>query len=383
MSNNKYDDVYVLGNSVAEIFEGDKDYTQPVVQTFYGKKYIELDCFITKINEREKIWSFECECLNKDILDYKHQLELKEKELNDSCQHYEYQISELNKEIYRLKQRQKFLEHPYFIKCLDGNDFFIRGKGGYFDEREVVSFNQEKDTQTQNPHWIGFSGNADDNNIQPILRGFMKWCDWLLTQEETKLYINKTTNKKLTHDEIEFLSQLQQDLLRQETSIRYNDCQASPRFWGIEEDDYVYRADSEYGGDEVLYDSPNDTHFDNLQDAKDFYKDYFDEFLQYEEDKEYYKQQFKDIVTLEELHEFLNDNDIYDGTQVVYRETTSKISRNTGAFLTKRDAKEYIERFGYNHNNPRTYAMTGYRNFRLEKLLSIIMTTNWEKLDHE
>jgi len=34
--------------------------------------------------------------------------------------------------------------------------------------------------------------------------------------------------------------------------------------------------------------------------------------------------------------------------------------------------KEYIEKYGYNHNQPRTYAMTAYRNFELMHLLKIL-----------
>ena len=38
----------------------------------------------------------------------------------------------------------------------------------YFDDREAVSFNDDG--------FIGFAGWADNENVQPILRGF---CDWV------------------------------------------------------------------------------------------------------------------------------------------------------------------------------------------------------------
>ena len=41
----------------------------------------------------------------------------------------------------------------------------------YFGGREAVSFNGDG--------FIGFAGWSDNVNVQPILRGFKKWCDWL------------------------------------------------------------------------------------------------------------------------------------------------------------------------------------------------------------
>lgn len=82
-------------------------------------------------------------------------------------------------------------EHPYFVRVIRsslrvfnyhgyGDRAFIRGRGSYFADREVISFNSEKDTNTNNEHWIGFCGDADDKNCQPILQAFIEWCDWLL-----------------------------------------------------------------------------------------------------------------------------------------------------------------------------------------------------------
>jgi hypothetical protein len=59
-------------------------------------------------------------------------------------------------------------------------------------------------------------------------------------------------------------------------------------------------------------------------------------------------------------------------------EKRSEISRQTGAFLTKRACKEYIDCYGYNHVQPHTYAMTAYRNFELEHLLKILKTMEFK-----
>ena len=41
----------------------------------------------------------------------------------------------------------------------------------YFGGREAVSFNGDG--------FIGLAGWSDKINVQPILRGFKQWCDWL------------------------------------------------------------------------------------------------------------------------------------------------------------------------------------------------------------
>lgn len=45
----------------------------------------------------------------------------------------------------------------------------VRCKAYYFDDREAVSFNTDG--------FIGFAGWADDNNIKPVLAGFVDWID--------------------------------------------------------------------------------------------------------------------------------------------------------------------------------------------------------------
>lgn len=41
----------------------------------------------------------------------------------------------------------------------------------YFTQRECISFNEDG--------FIGFAGWADQGNTNPILRAFIKWCDYL------------------------------------------------------------------------------------------------------------------------------------------------------------------------------------------------------------
>lgn len=93
-----------------------------------------------------------------------------------------------NKHIKRYNNGNKY---PYFVRVIPsstkvfnyrelGDRAFLRAKGGYFSDRELISFNNEKDTNTNNEHWIGFAGDADDTNVQPVLHAFIEWCDWLI-----------------------------------------------------------------------------------------------------------------------------------------------------------------------------------------------------------
>ena len=49
---------------------------------------------------------------------------------------------------------------------------YLRVDGRYWQGREAVSFNADGH--------IGFAGWADDQNVQPFLRGFMRWLkEWM------------------------------------------------------------------------------------------------------------------------------------------------------------------------------------------------------------
>jgi len=55
---------------------------------------------------------------------------------------------------------------------------FLTAKGTYFTAREVISFNRSG--------FIGFCGEADDNNTQPVLTAFMAWCEWVKSEKEAQ-----------------------------------------------------------------------------------------------------------------------------------------------------------------------------------------------------
>lgn len=51
------------------------------------------------------------------------------------------------------------------VKC------FLYMNSHYFTRREAISFNQDG--------FIGFAGWADQGNTNPLLRAFLKWCDYM------------------------------------------------------------------------------------------------------------------------------------------------------------------------------------------------------------
>lgn len=76
----------------------------------------------------------------------------------------------LNKPIYWLhvnysSYNARYDEHDRITRA------FLTGEGSYFDAREVISFNADG--------FIGFCGEASDENTEPVLTAFVKWCDWL------------------------------------------------------------------------------------------------------------------------------------------------------------------------------------------------------------
>lgn len=54
---------------------------------------------------------------------------------------------------------------------------FIQVDGSYFKNREAISFNENG--------FIGFAGWSDSNNIQPIIKAFINWCDSIVLTPDT------------------------------------------------------------------------------------------------------------------------------------------------------------------------------------------------------
>ena len=177
---------------------------------------------------------------------------------------------------------------------------------------------------------------------------------------------------KVSQEDYDFLKDLQHELNTQDT-----DGNAQPVFWGVEETVEECRGgDGEYGGDPYIsYDDGAWTVEEAVEAVEEEFRDDPDS---YGDDvrKEW---EAVDKTWAEDVYDFITETlkwpNVYG---VVYSEKVERVTPYTGAFITKRACKNYIERYGYNHNNPHTYAMTAYRNFELERLLQILRTMEFE-----
>lgn len=180
-------------------------------------------------------------------------------------------------------------------------------------------------------------------------------------------------NIEISQEDYEFLKDLQNELKTQE-----NDGNADPVFWGVEETVEECRGgDGEYGGDPyITFDDGKWSLEEAIEEVEDELKnnpEYSDEWLHKEWEE-------VDKSCAEDVYEFMTGMLCWEGIYgVVYVEKVNRVTPFTGAFITKRACKEYIRKYGYNHNDPHTYAMTAYRNFELGRLINILKSLNFEK----
>ena len=166
---------------------------------------------------------------------------------------------------------------------------------------------------------------------------------------------------RLSQDDAQFLRDLQNELLTQP-----NDGNADPVFWGVIET--REEPAPEDCGEPRIYNCDGDCSVMTLEEAVEWVNENIED---------------KDLIHLwdtldhddfDAVFEFIHDKMGVEDASVVWVEEHSRVSEDTGAFLTKRACQEYIRRYGYNHSRPHTYAMTAYRNYELARLLKILKT---------
>lgn len=168
---------------------------------------------------------------------------------------------------------------------------------------------------------------------------------------------------EINKEDYEFLKDLQHELLTQE-----NDGNADPVFWGVMETKEVAVPDG--CGDETKI-SYDDGAWD-LNQAVDVVNECIGEYPKELRDK---WRNDVDQTDIREVYDFLQDDMEYGDIYGLFDfKEKDELCRFTGAFLTKRACKEYVEKYAYNHSQPRTYAMTAYRNYELARLLKILKT---------
>ena len=162
----------------------------------------------------------------------------------------------------------------------------------------------------------------------------------------------------------EFLKDLCNELRTQP-----NDGNADPIYWGVLEDHQVLALEGD--GDPYF---TTDDGLITLEDAIE----YVDQcIMEYNADiQDEWKDVWKDNP--DDVSYFIRETLKWDYYDVIWQRTEERVSTTTGAFLTKRACKKYIETNAYHHDNPRTYAMTAFRNYELEKLLKVLKSLEIE-----
>lgn len=176
--------------------------------------------------------------------------------------------------------------------------------------------------------------------------------------------------------DIQFLKDLQQQM-QWEDKNDY-DSQAAPRFWVII-DTRTAPANEDYdnGFDSYFHNDGDHTEFRNFDELKDFIEEY------YEDDVDDYLQSLlndesKHFDTLwAHIENHLNDDGFFSK---VFCKREDFIVKDT-MFLTKEEAKHHLELNHYNYtSNARTYAMTAWRAPKVERLLKILMSFDWDSV---
>ena len=173
---------------------------------------------------------------------------------------------------------------------------------------------------------------------------------------------------QISDEDYEFLKDLQHEL-----NTQTNDGNADPVYWGVMETREVGVPDG--CGDERIYLGDGGT--ETLEGAVAYVGSYVVDDEDMAAWNEVDKTNIDDVVT------FCREKLGMPEARIVDVEKKSEISRLTGAFLTKRACQEYIENYGYNHESPRTYAMTAYRNFEFERLLKFLKTMEFKEQQPE
>lgn len=177
---------------------------------------------------------------------------------------------------------------------------------------------------------------------------------------------------ELSQEDYEFLKDLQNEL-----NAQTNDGNADPVFWGVEETVEECRGEyGDFGGDPYIrFDDGKWTLEEAVEEVEQAFKDEPEE---YDDD---IRSAWEDVdkTSAEDIYEFMTNELEWDNVYgVVYVEKVERVTPFTGAFLTKRACKKYIEKYGYNHNSPHTYAMTAFRNFEYERLIKILKGIKFE-----
>lgn len=171
------------------------------------------------------------------------------------------------------------------------------------------------------------------------------------------------------NSDIQFLKDLQVELQQQD-----DDGQASPIFWTV--GDYRMTPCPDGCHDDYFINAPNRDYYGSLDELlndirEEEYEDYSDDI----------KEEFLEISCEITALDWLMKN--YDEeTELIPVKEEHFIHPDT-MFLTKAEAKKHIELNYYHYSSKaHTYAMTAWRAPKVERLLSILGTFDWDSIKY-
>lgn len=189
----------------------------------------------------------------------------------------------------------------------------------------------------------------------------------------------------MNKEDREFLISLRDEMLNQE-----DDCQASPRFWVIRQEEREYWVEENTNGIFIYDNDECDSVFEGEFGSDDM-KEWF---IQFMEDR--FDEKVQDVDNFVDFSFKLKDNDYYfsDSREletflkedyslnfnISYYRNIYVIKENT-LFLTKEEAKKHLKENKHHYNNTaHTYAMTAWRSPKVEKLFKILENIKWEDI---
>lgn len=180
----------------------------------------------------------------------------------------------------------------------------------------------------------------------------------------------------MNKEDVKFLKQLKEDIINGD-----HVCQAHPRFWVIK--DYKEEVVPEGCGEKTIIVGDGESY--SLKEFKEYVIKNYDEEIP-DEDVMEFIEAINDCQDLEDIRDVTNNYEITNLNYYYEVDVVNKpfISSQTGAFLTKEDAEAHLKANYYHYSDKaHVYALTGWRNPRFEKLLDIVLNTNWEELENE
>lgn len=183
----------------------------------------------------------------------------------------------------------------------------------------------------------------------------------------------------LNKEDIEFLKELQHELLTQD-----HVSQASPRFWVVRGTAREYGMDSGYSDGCELINTDSDTVASSMEEACKYLIEVNEDGFEFEyeesndsiyyldnEGQEFALDDFDDVLT------FLND----DRYSVVYYINADKNFENT-MFLTNKECKAHIRANYYHYpDDAHSYAVTAWRAPEVSKVWEILEKINCDELE--